>query len=169
MYSYSTLHIKLREQRGPASNHTCTDCGGQARDWSQVHGTSGQDLEADYVPRCRKCHIAYDGSGHRTPHTEATKQLLSQKNRGYQHTPEAIEKIRAASLRNGISPQARAARLAAQYGQPKTAEVRSKISRKLQGNTNATGKRSPEALENIRRGQRERRRREREGGDADGT
>ena len=39
----------------------CTDCGGPAAQWSQVHGTDGTDPIAHYQPRCRKCHSKYDG------------------------------------------------------------------------------------------------------------
>jgi hypothetical protein len=55
--------------------------GERARDWAQVHGTDGTDVWADYVPMCRKHHIAYDGSGHRMEHTEGAraKMRVSQK------------------------------------------------------------------------------------------
>jgi Pretoxin HINT domain len=58
---YSYAHRKLRNSRGPASAHPCIDCGKQACDWSQIHGTDGLDLEKHYVPRCRVCHQIYDG------------------------------------------------------------------------------------------------------------
>jgi hypothetical protein len=76
----------------------------QARDWARIHTEDGEDVWSDYVPLCRPCHIAYDGSGHRVPHSEATKMTLSRKNSGYKHTPEAIEKIRQASIDRGSVP-----------------------------------------------------------------
>lgn len=136
----------------------------QARDWARLHDRDGEDIHADYIPLCRPCHIAYDGSGHRVPHSEETKALLSARNTGYRHTPEAVEKIRAASLSREVTPgslAALAASRAERAGQSIPAEQRERISAALRGNVNASGKRSAEALENIRRGQRERRRRER--------
>ena len=35
------------------------DCSNPAAEWSQRHGTTGQDPQ-DYDPRCHKCHHAYD-------------------------------------------------------------------------------------------------------------
>jgi hypothetical protein len=58
--TYQALHRRIRRRRGNASQYTCTDCPAQATDWSQVHGTDGLDLDADYAPRCRSCHIRYD-------------------------------------------------------------------------------------------------------------
>jgi hypothetical protein len=46
--------------RGPANQFPCVgDCGRQAEDWSQKHGTTGDDPE-HHEPRCRKCHKTYD-------------------------------------------------------------------------------------------------------------
>jgi hypothetical protein len=108
MTAYSTLHTRLRTQRGPASLQTCVDCRdrgqpGPARDWARIHERDGEDIW-DYVAMCRSHHIAYDGAGHHVPHSAVTKATLSKKNRGYKHTPEAIEKIRQASLDRGCVP-----------------------------------------------------------------
>jgi hypothetical protein len=66
---YSTRHMRVRAARGPASQFPCADeCGVQAQDWSQTHGTSGEDPE-HYAPRCIKCHRAYDTDS--TPRGEA--------------------------------------------------------------------------------------------------
>ena len=161
MTSYQTLHTRLRTQRGNANQHQCVRCPAQARDWARIHTEDGEDIWADYVPMCRRCHINYDQSGHRVPHSAETKALLSQKNRGYRHTPEAIEKIRAASTGRPKSAETRARSSAAQRGKVIPASQREQISQSLKGNTNASGKRSEKALENIRRAQQERRRRER--------
>src|SRR5215831_19553254 len=104
MTAYSTLHTRLRTQRGLAAEHQCVRCPAQVRDWARVHTENGEDIWTDYVPLCRSCHIAYDGSGHRMPHSRATKDLLSRKNRGYRHTPEAVAKIRASSIARGSLP-----------------------------------------------------------------
>lgn len=163
MTAYSTRHWRVRKVRGPAKEQDCSHCPRQALDWALLHGEDGEDPQS-YIPLCRRCHLAYDGSGHRKPHTEATKALLSQKNTGYRHTPEAIAKIRAASAGRTMSADARAKVSAARRGHDVTQDQRDRISARLKGNTNASGARSPEALANIRRGQQERRRREREGG-----
>jgi len=57
--AYWARHDQVRKVRGTANRHLCIDCGEQARDWSQIHGTSG-DLADHYQPRCRSCHMKYD-------------------------------------------------------------------------------------------------------------
>lgn len=152
MTAYATRHWRVRERRGPAKLLKCVRCAEngtdkQASDWACLHGRDGEDPQ-DYIPLCRKCHIAYDGSGHRTPHSEETKALLGEKNRGYVHTPEAVEKIRAAA--RNPSPAARAA---LEAGSRKSAEVRRGRPRPPV---------SEQARENIRAGALRRRQRERE-------
>jgi hypothetical protein len=174
MTAYSTRHWRVRERRGPANLRKCVHCTAsgsdkQARDWACLHDRDGEDV-MDYIPLCRKCHIAYDGSGHRTPHSEETKALLGEKNRSYKHTAEAVEKIRATSTGRKHTPESIAKmsvqqKAAAAARGPMSADRRSKISATLKGNTNASGnaggKRSGQALENIRAGQERRRQRER--------
>ena len=50
----------VRKLRGKASDQKCIDCGSNARDWSQIHG-SDPLVVTNYEPRCRKCHTVYDG------------------------------------------------------------------------------------------------------------
>lgn len=58
---YVLRHKRLRRVCGSAARHLCEGgCQGRARDWAQIHGTSGLDFLADYVPLCRSCHIQYD-------------------------------------------------------------------------------------------------------------
>ncbi len=180
---YQRRHRRNVAARGPAKLQKCAPCAAagidkQARDWSYVHGTDPDDV-MNYVPRCRKCHIAYDPTaGHHTPHTEETKALLSQKNRGYEHTPEAKEKIRATSTGRKHTPESRAKmsaqrKAAAAARGPMPDEQRAKLSAALKGNANAAGsnragqgigkgggRRTGQALENIRLGQQRRRERE---------
>lgn len=59
--AYYARHLRVRYHRGSASDQICVDCGSPAEDWSQVHGTSGEAL-SDYVPRCTRCHVTYDGN-----------------------------------------------------------------------------------------------------------
>lgn len=78
---YATRHWRVADRRGPAKLLKCVDCAAngidkQARDWSHRHGTDPEDV-MNYDPRCRKCHIAYDGSGHRKPHTEEARAKMS--------------------------------------------------------------------------------------------
>lgn len=171
--AYSTLHWRLRAYRGPAKRLKCTHCAErgiskQALDWARLHDTDGESIH-DYIPLCRKCHIAYDKSGHRVPHAEETKFLLSVKNSGCRHTPEAVEKIRATSAGRKHTAESRAKmsaqrKAAAAADGPMPDEQRAKLSAALKDNTNArgTGKRTGQALENIRAGQQRRRQRERE-------
>ena len=147
---YQRRHRRNVAARGEAKLQKCAPCAAagidkQARDWSYVHGTDPDDV-MNYVPRCRKCHIAYDPTaGHHTPHSEETKALLSQKNRGYVHTPEAVEKIRAAA--RNPSPEARAKMAAGgrkgvaarKVAGPMPDEQRAKLSAALKGNANAAG------------------------------
>ena len=53
--------MRVRKARGPAREQQCVRCPEQALDWATIHGETGKDPWADYVPLCRRCHIAYDG------------------------------------------------------------------------------------------------------------
>jgi len=178
---YQRRHRRNVAARGEAKLQKCVVCAAagidkQAFDWSHIHGTDPDDV-MNYVPRCRSHHIRYDNSGHRAPHSEETKALLGRKNRGYKHTPEAVEKIRAAA--RNPSPEARAKMAAGgrkgvaarKEAGPMPDEQRAKLSAALKGNANAAGshragaggvqgKRTGQALENIRLGQQRRRERE---------
>lgn len=83
--AYSTRHWRARDRRGPAKLLKCVHCAEngtdkQARDWAHLHGTDPEDV-MNYIPLCRKCHIAYDGSGHHKPHTDAARAKMSEKGR----------------------------------------------------------------------------------------
>lgn len=68
--SYIGAHDRIRTSRGPASEHTCVDCGRQALDWSYIYGDENEKWEPKkgpystnpefYAPRCRDCHTAFD-------------------------------------------------------------------------------------------------------------
>jgi len=146
---YHARHRRNEAVRGKAKLLKCVECARrgvdkQARDWSWRHGTDPDD-PMNYDPRCRKCHNVYDPTmGHHAPHTEETKALLSQKNTGYVHTPEAVEKIRATSAGRKHTPESRAKMSAQKKAEaaargPMPAEQRAKISASLRGNANATG------------------------------
>jgi len=61
--SYFGLHKRVSRARGPASAHQCVRCPAQAAHWATVHGETGTDIWADYVPMCVSCHRKYDGAG----------------------------------------------------------------------------------------------------------
>lgn len=69
---YEAVHARLRNQRGYARAHLCTECGKPARDWAYDGKDSGEmtspkgrrysiDLQR-YVPMCRRCHWYQDRS-----------------------------------------------------------------------------------------------------------
>lgn len=67
--AYSAAHQRLATDRGPASDHDCTDCGGVAQQWSYDH-EDADDLvstegaysltQSHYFPRCVPCHKRFD-------------------------------------------------------------------------------------------------------------
>lgn len=58
--SYVAFHIRINRIRGKARNFNCIDCGDDAIEWSWVHDSDPLDVN-NYEPRCRKCHVRYDG------------------------------------------------------------------------------------------------------------
>lgn len=66
---YSTVHSRLRAQRGPARQFGCVDCNKQALHWSYDYecpneipspvGPYSTDLDR-YHPRCASCHTIFD-------------------------------------------------------------------------------------------------------------
>lgn len=122
---YQRRHRRNVAERGKAKLRKCVLCARagidkQAHDWAHVHGTDPDDV-MNYVPLCKKCHGRYD-----------------------EHTPEAIEKIRAASTGRKHTPESRAKmseqkKAAAAARGPMPAEQRAKISASLRGNANAEG------------------------------
>lgn len=77
---YLAAHNRVRACYGRASTHLCTDCGGQAAEWSYVGGCPRERFEAvsrgngtvsdcayspdptRYVARCASCHRKHDRS-----------------------------------------------------------------------------------------------------------
>lgn len=75
--TYGSAHTRNRRVLGPANLRNCVDCGNQAREWSLRAGSPKEQIGmvqsaagvyeaawspdvADYEPRCRTCHKAYD-------------------------------------------------------------------------------------------------------------
>lgn len=72
--AYRTAHQRVQRAKGRAARRNCVDCGEQARDWSYVGGDPNELVDPAsgltystrvdlYVPRCRGCHVEYDGRG----------------------------------------------------------------------------------------------------------
>lgn len=68
--TYVAKHKRMRKVRGRAADHRCLNCDSQARDWAQLHDTTGED-PWDYVPLCRKCHLVYDKDARLNPESLA--------------------------------------------------------------------------------------------------
>lgn len=82
-HDYFSRHWRVKRWRGKAKRHNCTSCADdgirkRARDWAQIHGETGEDPWADYLTLCRSCHMRYDKSGHRVPHTAAARAKMSE-------------------------------------------------------------------------------------------
>jgi len=76
MSTYNACHLRVRYRRGPARDHSCADCGGQARHWSLIDGRDGESPE-DYRPLCVSCHYRYDGVGNRPGERNSTARLTN--------------------------------------------------------------------------------------------
>lgn len=59
--SYQAIHARIVRRKGKAKEHFCADgCGRRGYDWAYKHPTGYSTDPDDYVPRCRKCHMAQD-------------------------------------------------------------------------------------------------------------
>ena len=65
------LHKRVLRLLGRAAEYPCTHCGGPAYDWATIHGKSGHDLQSDYMPLCRSCHVIYDVDARHNPESMA--------------------------------------------------------------------------------------------------
>jgi hypothetical protein len=69
---YGRVHRRIVDQKGSASRHRCTECGGEAEDWAYLHGAPdeqrderGRPYSADpsfYAAMCRSCHKTFDNA-----------------------------------------------------------------------------------------------------------
>ena len=68
---YDAAHMRVKALRGPASGHSCCDCGRPAGEWSYIGGSDREQVSRqnghpyspapdDYVARCVPCHRKYD-------------------------------------------------------------------------------------------------------------
>lgn len=78
---YGGRHDRVKRVRGSAVDYACAGCGQPAEDWSQVHGTTGNDPE-HYVPRCKKCHARYDAEKFRRGEDHHNAKLSEARVRG---------------------------------------------------------------------------------------
>jgi len=68
---YKAAHLRIRTDRGPASDYQCIDCAGPAAEWS-YSGNDASEIESRvgpysldptfYDPRCVSCHRKHDQS-----------------------------------------------------------------------------------------------------------
>jgi hypothetical protein len=76
--SYSTAHRRVAAKRGPAREHPCSGCGGEAQSWAYRGGSDKELTEdrgpkalikrvvryspdpGDYDPMCWACHVRKD-------------------------------------------------------------------------------------------------------------
>lgn len=68
--SYETMHGYLRLMHGPASDHTCVDCGDEAAQWAYLGDLEDERVSDEglrwsphlesYAPKCIKCHAVFD-------------------------------------------------------------------------------------------------------------
>ena len=94
--AYHVNHAMVRKERGPAWNHSCEHCGGQAQTWAMKHGSSGESPD-DYMPLCWPCHAKYDNFAARLPD-----------NRGTKRSPETRRLLSESALRRWEDPEYRA-------------------------------------------------------------
>ena len=81
--AYDHRHYVVERARGRARLQLCVRClergtENSAGGWATIHGTDGEDPWADYVALCDRCHCGYDDTGFRGPHTEASRQKMSE-------------------------------------------------------------------------------------------
>lgn len=74
MTTYAGAHYAVKKERGRASGYACVGCGLQAEHWALINdrgdktnylGQRWSDNVEDFLPRCAKCHGAYDQAWHR--------------------------------------------------------------------------------------------------------
>lgn len=175
--AYSTLHWRLRAYRGPAKRLKCVHCAERAMDWARLHDTDGEDIR-DYIPLCRKCHIAYDKSGHHVPHTESARVKMSEAvrqgyldgtrvgrnthNEGKTHCPQKHKYTPENTYVSKLGYRYCIKCMRERTRQWRAAQREKKINDPPKVDTHGKGtKRTGQALENIRAGNRRRRERER--------
>lgn len=56
---YKKVHREIQKNRGSASEHSCVDCNGPAKDWCHRFDTEPTNV-LNYDPRCQSCHRKYD-------------------------------------------------------------------------------------------------------------
>jgi hypothetical protein len=111
--SYKALHRRLTRALGGAGEHACADCGQPGYDWSydgldpdEVSNADGQmySLAAGhYVPRCKRCHAAYDARKRPSGERHGASKLTDAQRRGIRASvgasvPELAERF-------GVDPQ----------------------------------------------------------------
>jgi hypothetical protein len=127
--TYQRNHRRVRAARGKASEYECADCEEEAKEWSQIHNTAGDDPK-HYEPRCHKCHQKYDDKWNK----DQRAKVSASTKRVWDESPER----RAAMIGSKRAAGKRTPEQCARIGAPKV------------GNKFAAGKRTPEQCERIR-------------------
>jgi len=105
------------KNRGKANEYLCAKCDRKAKDWAHIHGESGDDPWADFVPLCRRCHMQYDGHNQKGGNSSEARS----------------ERMKAITTNNWNDPEYRQHMSDAHYGQEISTETRAKISAALKG------------------------------------
>lgn len=89
--AYHRNHARVQSRRGVATDQLCVICDSSAEQWSQIHGTSGEDPMSDYRAMCRSCHDDYD--------RDSRSAKVSQSKMGHAVSKESRERMSAAAKR----------------------------------------------------------------------
>ncbi len=110
--SYRQAHFRVIDARGPATEHECRRCGGQAQQWAYDHldidekfNAAGEVYSTDpdhYIPMCRSCHVLFDRRnlcrrGHQL--TPENSYVRADNGRRWCRTCEALRKERMKARR----------------------------------------------------------------------
>lgn len=108
--AHRKFHDLLRDERGPASAHSCVDCGKPAKEWSWDKGSGDNfgnsafgDSFDEYSPRCQSCHRKLDAAGWR--HSDETRAKMSAVKQGRPLSDTHREAIRK-SLKGRVRSEA---------------------------------------------------------------
>lgn len=95
--AYGLIHSRNRKTRGDAKLLKCVHCAERgidkrARDWAKLRDRDGKDV-MDYIPLCRKCHVAFDqpdGAGDKSLGRRRGEQQRAKTHcpHGHEYTPE---------------------------------------------------------------------------------
>lgn len=104
--AYRNRHRAVQKAQGKATEHVCVRCPEPAINWATIHGETGDDPWADYVPLCGRCHSIYDGrTGRPRPHA-----------RGEDRPAAKLTEVQVREIRAALNRGASLAELGRAYG-----------------------------------------------------